>query len=1316
MKRYYKFQRPLKQVFILLVLMLFATPWLQAQVKVPFTQRTSQYTPSQKIYNIKGDFQMIGNTNLTLQGGAAPDANNYGNMIYVDVDGVSETLNSSSADLTFSTENGANPNCSEVVFAGLYWTGRAHNEGNSPQTFIVNETSKNFYNNNTINSAYTLSITSVNGPGNHSREHTATYTFTPTNGGDAVVFKFHTYRISPGNWYGETTVTVGGGTPVILSGSLGNHSGHLSMDFDTPYVINTGTSSIRVNYLYKSKNDNTIDNSFIANASYDGKALNKRKVKLRHNDGAYEEITATANDIWYPSAEDGNMYAAYAEVTDFVRTKGLGTYTVADIALREGDGGGTGYYGGWGMIVVYQNSKMKWRDVTIFDGYAYVIGGTASHELPVSGFKAVQNGDVNMKLGLIAGEGDAGIEGDYFHIRNAADNDWVALSHSVNNATNFFNSSVNTGGNPRNPNYVNNTGLDIAMFNIDNSGNQIIANNQTSTKFKYGSTQDTYIISCIAMSIDAYIPEAEALNTITQTGGSGSDPEPGDIIEYKLTIKNQGTEAINNYKMDIPIPYSASFVSCSATYHSILSPLPAQPAYNAPTNSIVWNIGTLPNPLTTPGINEQTVLATLTYKLKVTEDCFILSNPNCSPAVVVTGESSGVGATSGTDFSHIPMIYGYTENGECQGEPITMPPITTIDAVGFLQTHCNEAGIDYTTRHFKICDIEGVVPFNDISPDFPDGSRFWSAISHDDDDFVIPADGATEYTVDTHFPADMGNVTYYAIPPGKTKCYWEFTITVSDCVIAKDDVTQTPQGVAVKGNVLTNDDGVTIAVTKATYNDSRAEVNIPLGSSQPIPGGDILFNSNGTYTFTSNGTFTGKVPTITYTIKDAVLEDEASATLDIKVVPKIKENQNDTPIANNDIFVTEQSKQVTFNALVNDHDSDKDGIKLIKIKLVTTTGGTVQTIDIPAAGTNQSVYNGTTLTGTIAVQPNGALVFTPASSFTGEVPAIEYVIEDDNAAHAKDSALIKITVMPHRINKVYLNDDYGVARNANPDEAIKIKPLDNDFNPEGPDKTLQIIELFNASGFHEKDLTSPWSSDEDIYNEGVKIGTLSFDFAAKELKFQGESDFKGTIAMPYTIKDNAGAEDKGTIYFTQLETGTNPLPIELVSFDATLQGNGVELTWVSATEINNDFYSIYKSNDAKIWEFWKNVKGAGNSSVELSYTETDNQPYHGATYYKLSQTDFDGTSEELGIRVVQLNGDNGNFTVYPNPTEGLITIDGAYNNLNSLRIVSASGTVVTNNVRVVSVSARRLKLDFSNLSSGTYFIHLDNSLIQVVKN
>src|SRR5690606_39114113 len=124
-----------------------------AQVRVPFTQRTSQYTPTQQVYHVKGDFTMIGNTNLTLQNYGDVTQNGSNSMVYVDIDpagmtglGGTPTFNSSAATLGFSTENGAVPDCSNIVFAGLYWTGRAHNSTPSNIAFNVtkNGVTKNF--------------------------------------------------------------------------------------------------------------------------------------------------------------------------------------------------------------------------------------------------------------------------------------------------------------------------------------------------------------------------------------------------------------------------------------------------------------------------------------------------------------------------------------------------------------------------------------------------------------------------------------------------------------------------------------------------------------------------------------------------------------------------------------------------------------------------------------------------------------------------------------------------------------------------------------------------------------------------------------------------------------------------------------------------------------------------------------------------------------------------------------------------------------------------------------------------------------------
>ncbi|TAH38849.1 MAG: hypothetical protein EYC69_14285 [Bacteroidetes bacterium] len=91
------------------------------------------------------------------------------------------------------------------------------------------------------------------------------------------------------------------------------------------------------------------------------------------------------------------------------------------------------------------------------------------------------------------------------------------------------------------------------------------------------------------------------------------------------------------------------------------------------------------------------------------------------------------------------------------------------------------------------------------------------------------------------------------------------------------------------------------------------------------------------------------------------------------------------------------------------------------------------------------------------------------------------------------------------------------------------------------------------------------------------------------------------------------------------------LPIELLVFEATCVEDAVSLHWQTATEVNNDFFNIQKSTDGQQWETISQVDGAGNSSHILDYIFNDYQINTVSTYYKLTQTDFDGKSGESQI-------------------------------------------------------------------------------------
>ena len=113
--------------------------------------------------------------------------------------------------------------------------------------------------------------------------------------------------------------------------------------------------------------------------------------------------------------------------------------------------------------------------------------------------------------------------------------------------------------------------------------------------------------------------------------------------------------------------------------------------------------------------------------------------------------------------------------------------------------------------------------------------------------------------------------------------------------------------------------------------------------------------------------------------------------------------------------------------------------------------------------------------------------------------------------------------------------------------------------------------------------------------------------------------------------------------------GGNPLPIELATFSATLNGKQVDVKWTTQAEINNHFFTIERSSDNVNFSELGRVEGAGNSTSTNEYAYTDFHPLTGVSYYRLKQTDYDGKCAYFPVSVIR-NVRKGTFLVYPNPS------------------------------------------------------------------
>jgi hypothetical protein len=108
---------------------------------------------------------------------------------------------------------------------------------------------------------------------------------------------------------------------------------------------------------------------------------------------------------------------------------------------------------------------------------------------------------------------------------------------------------------------------------------------------------------------------------------------------------------------------------------------------------------------------------------------------------------------------------------------------------------------------------------------------------------------------------------------------------------------------------------------------------------------------------------------------------------------------------------------------------------------------------------------------------------------------------------------------------------------------------------------------------------------------------------------------------PYT-KSRNGLTTFSNTAFGISSNGT--LPVKLLSFNATLANGKVNCAWETASEINNDYFTLERSKDGNSFEAVGDVKGHGNSNRNIRYSYTDNNPFGGISYYRLKQTDFDG--------------------------------------------------------------------------------------------
>ena len=251
--------------------------------------------------------------------------------------------------------------------------------------------------------------------------------------------------------------------------------------------------------------------------------------------------------------------------------------------------------------------------------------------------------------------------------------------------------------------------------------------------------------------------------------------------------------------------------------------------------------------------------------------------------------------------------------------------------------------------------------------------------------------------------------------------------------------------------------------------------------------------------------------------------------------------------------------------------------------------------------------------------------------------------------------------------------------------------------------------LNRTGGTSNVNVTLSWDNSVCMVNNPADLVVARFDAATSTWKNHGNGGTTGTIAFG-TVTTAAPVTSFSPFTLGSI-SGDNPLPIQLLSFNAKQNKNLVALTWNTASELNNEYFTLEKSLDGIHYVAIGTIDGAGTTTEENNYSFNDEYPAIGKNYYRLLQTDLDGSSECSKTIVCNFEGntDNAVLNVYPNPTDGTFTIIAfsAFDAKNEKRIIIENSLGETIYSKTIDGTINKFSIDaLSKAPKGVYIVRL----------
>jgi hypothetical protein len=166
------------------------------------------------------------------------------------------------------------------------------------------------------------------------------------------------------------------------------------------------------------------------------------------------------------------------------------------------------------------------------------------------------------------------------------------------------------------------------------------------------------------------------------------------------------------------------------------------------------------------------------------------------------------------------------------------------------------------------------------------------------------------------------------------------------------------------------------------------------------------------------------------------------------------------------------------------------------------------------------------------------------------------------------------------------------------------------------------------------------------------------------------------------------------------------LPVSMLTFSGDYTGENVLLKWATASEVNNDYFTVYRSADGRSFYEIGTVKGAGNSNSLINYQFVDKNAPPGVSYYQLKQVDFDGAKAKTEMIAVYVLSKDEMVNIQPNPVgqNAEIVFTSFDNEPVSIKIFDNGGKLIRSFDLESNRGINRLDVNLAELPTGVYML------------